>query len=200
MANKNEKNIIKISNKEIAEELIGDKKNFPKYVAPLLNLANRYSKGTTPRVVGQLTELMKECPEKTYEGWVEWYKRKHPRAIDNAKEKISEMIKKFKEALDSIDDEIIIKWVEDLTLDKTYTGLRFQEVIIKKVAELVKGDYRPATPGEEARGIDGIIGEAPVSVKPVTYKLKKELTEKIDAKIIYYEKKNSDLIIDISEF
>ncbi|MBA7692652.1 hypothetical protein ES703_101219 [subsurface metagenome] len=38
------KNIIKISNKEIAKELIGEKKNFPKYIAPLLNLANKFSK------------------------------------------------------------------------------------------------------------------------------------------------------------
>ena len=196
---KENKNIIKIKNREIVEELIGEKKNFPKYVAPLLNLANRYSKGTTPAVVGQLTELINECPEKTYEGWIKWYKNKHPGVMKDATEKIAQMVDKFKEVLDSINKETIEEWVEDLVLNKTYTGLRFQAVIIKKVANLLEKKYRLATPQEEAKGIDGIIGNVPISIKPITYKLKKELIEQIDAKIIYYEKVNSDIVVDISE-
>lgn len=196
---KNNQNIIKISNKEIIKELIGEKKDFPKYVAPLLNLANRYAQGTVPRVVGQLSELIQECPTNTYDGWVKWYKNKHPKAVENATEKISQMIDKFKEVLNSIDKKVIEEWAEDLVLSKTYAGLRFQGAIIKKVADFMKKKYRLATPEEEAKGIDGIIGNVPISIKPITYKLKKELTEEIGAKIIYYEKVNSDIVVDVSQ-
>jgi len=187
---------IKIKNEELVQELIGTKRDFPKYVRPLLNLANRYSKGTVPSVVGQMTELIKECPEKTYEEWVKWYKNKYPEALNNATEKISEMIDKFKRVLDSIDKNAIKSWVEDLVLDKTYVGLKFQEIIIKKVAGIVRNRYRLATPEEEARGIDGMIGNISVSVKPITYKTKDALTEKIEAKIIFYEKTKEGLEID----
>lgn len=59
---------IKISNKELIEELVGKKREFPKYATQLINLASRTAQATRPRVVGQMTELIKECPEKTYEG------------------------------------------------------------------------------------------------------------------------------------
>lgn len=191
--------MIKIRNEELIQELIGTKRDFPKYVAPLLNLANRYARGTVPNVVGQMTELIKECPEKSYAGWVKWYKSKHPETIDNATEKISEMIDEFKKALDLIDKDTIKNWVEDLVIDKTYIGLRFQEVIIKKVADIVRRTHRSATPEEEAKGIDGMIGEVPVSVKPITYKTKEDLKEKIKARIIFYDKTKEGLEIDADE-
>lgn len=46
-------------------------KEFPRYTTQILNLANQDAQGTRPRVVGQLSELIKECPDKTYEGGVE---------------------------------------------------------------------------------------------------------------------------------
>lgn len=198
----NSKNLIKLSNKEIAEELIGEKKEFPKYVKPLLNLANRFAQGTRPKIVGQMTELIKECPENTYEGWVKWYKSNYSENLKNATKKVGQMIDQFKIVLDSIDEKIMTKWVEDLTLDKTYIGLKLEKVIIKKIANLAKKNYRFATPQEEARGIDGFIGREAISVKPETYKTKDELIEKIEAKIIYYEKnkKDSSVKIDINEF
>ena len=45
-----------------------------------------------------------------------------------------------------------------------------------------------ATPEDEPKGIDGYSEEMPVSIKPVTYKTKAMLQEKIDAKMIYHEK------------
>ncbi|MGC9027863.1 MAG: MjaI family restriction endonuclease [bacterium] len=33
---------------------------FPKYVAPLTNLANQYAQGIRPKVVGQMSELILE--------------------------------------------------------------------------------------------------------------------------------------------
>ena len=50
---------VKISIEEIRRYLDIETPEFPKYAAPLINLANRFSQGTRPRVVGQMTELIR---------------------------------------------------------------------------------------------------------------------------------------------
>jgi len=187
---------IKIKNEELVKELIGEVKDFPLYTTQLINLANQNAQGTRPRVVGQLSELIKECPEKTYKGWKNWYLSKYPNAVENATERINAMMNHLKEAIKSIDKSMIKKWVEDLVLEKTFIGLRFQEAILKKVASIKNVNYRLAKPKEESRGIDGFIGDIPVSIKPTTYKTKDALREDIKAKIIFYNKTKSGLEID----
>jgi len=188
--------MIKIKNEELVKELIGEVKDFPLYTTQLINLANQNAQGTRPRVVGQLTELIQECPEKTYEGWKKWYLSKYPNAIENATGRINEMMNNLKNAIKSIDKSMIKKWVEDLVLEKTFVGLRFQEAILKKVASIKNTDYRLAEPKEESQGIDGFIGDMPVSIKPITYKTKDALREEIKAKIIFYNKTKSGLEIN----
>jgi len=188
--------MIKIKNEELVKELIGEVKDFPLYTTQLINLANQNAQGTRPRVVGQLTELIQECPEKTYEGWKKWYLSKYPNAIENATERINEMMNNLKNAIKSIDKSMIKRWVEDLVLEKTFVGLRFQEAILKKVASIKNTDYRLAEPKEESQGIDGFIGDMPVSIKPITYKNKDALREEIKAKIIFYNKTKSGLEIN----
>ena len=190
---------IKIKNEELIKELIGEIKNFPKYTTQLMNLANQNSQGTRPKVIGQLSELIQECPAKTYEGWKKWYLDKYPKAIDDATEKISLMIEKLKESIKLINKSMIRAWAEDLILEKTFIGLRFQEAILKKVAKIKNTTYRLSKSYEESIGIDGFIGKMPVSIKPITYKSKEMLKEKIDVGIIFYEKKKSGLDIDISK-
>lgn len=180
---------IKISNKELQTDLIGEREIFPKYASPLLNLANRFARATRPEVVGQMTELVK--PFRSYEEWKKWYLKNHPKEIETATDRMLKMLKKFKEIVNAmISDKSMVKsWVEDLILIQTYVGLKFQEVILKRIAKEVKKGYRLAIPKEESSGIDGFINSIPVSIKPSTYKLeKKRLEEKIKAKIVYYEK------------
>ncbi|MEA2113180.1 MAG: MjaI family restriction endonuclease [Patescibacteria group bacterium] len=191
--------IVKIKNKELIQELIGEVKEFPKYTTQLMNLANQNAQGTRPRVVGQLSELIKECPEKTYKGWKKWYLSKHPEAIKNAAGKINEMLKNLEKAIKLINKQMIREWVEDLVLEKTFIGLRFQEAILKKIASIKKANYRLANPKEESRGIDGFIGNIPVSIKPTTYKTKDALREEIKTKIIFYNKTKSGLKIDAGQ-
>lgn len=191
--------MIKIKNEELIRELIGEKKNFPKYTTQLVNLANQNAQGTRPRVVGQLSELIQECPEKNYQGWKNWYLKKHPQAVANATEKISEMVENLKTAIKLIDKSLVKEWVEDLVLEKTFVGLRFQEAILKKVAEIKNTNYRLALPREESLGIDGFIGEVPVSIKPISYKSKKALVEEIKTKMIFYNKTKSGLEIDADD-
>ena len=167
----------KNKNEELIQELIGEIKEFPRYTTQILNLANQNSQGTRPRVVGQLSELIKECPEKNYEGWKNWYLTKYPETIKNASEKINEMVNNLKEAIQKIDKKMVKRWVEDLVLEKTFIGLRFQEAILKKIANIKKEKYRLSNPQEELKGIDGFIGNTPVSIKPATYKTKNSLIE-----------------------
>ncbi|MFH1193970.1 MAG: MjaI family restriction endonuclease [bacterium] len=188
--------MLKIKNEELIQELIGDKNDFPKYTTQILNLANQNAQGTRPRVVGQLSDLINECPEKTYKGWKKWYLSKYPGVIENAADKINVMIENFKQAINLIDEKMVLKWVEDLVLEKTFIGLKFQAAILKKIASLQNKKYRLALPDEESRGIDGFIGDVPVSIKPATYKIKKGLSEQIECKIIFYEKTKDGLNID----
>ena len=119
---------IKIKNEELIRDLVGEVKDFPRYTTQIMNLANQNAQGTRPRVVGQLTELIKECPENTYEGWKKWYLAGHPDAIENATGRIHEMMIKLQDAIRGIDKEMIKKWVEDIRVKivfyrKTKSGL-----------------------------------------------------------------------------
>lgn len=164
-----------------------------------MNLANRFSGGTKPKVVGQMSELIKEFDGKTFKEWETWYLNKYPKAIDMAVGKIAQMLINFKDILGKTDESSIKEWVRDLVIIKTFVGLKNQEAILKSVAEYFKTDYRSAKPADESRGIDGFIGEKPVSIKPHTYLLKPELTDKIEAPIIFYEKTKAGLKISFSE-
>lgn len=177
-----------IKNSRITQDIAGKITEFPKYTSQLMNLANQNAQGTRPKVVGQLSDLIQECPKKTYQEWVNWYNKKTPTAIDDATEKVYEMIQNLNKAIKQIDKALVRKWVEDLVLTKTFVGLCFQESILKVIAERRWVNYRLATPIEESQNIDGYIGDIPVSIKPITYKTKNMLHENINIKIIYYEK------------
>lgn len=45
----------------------------------------------------------------------------------------------------------------------------------------------------------GFIGDIPVSIKPITYRTKNMLSEQIDCKFIFYDKKKDGISVDISE-
>jgi hypothetical protein len=77
--------------------------------------------------------------------------------------------------------------------------LRFREAILKKGTELLGTNYRLARPEEESRGIDGYIGDMPVSIKPHTYKVKALLPEHIEAKSVFYRKVDDGLEVDYGE-
>ncbi len=190
---------IKFSFEEIKKYLNAPIYDFPKHSTQILNLANQNAQATRPKVVGQLSELIKEFPGRHLEEWEEWYLRKHPEAIKIATDKIIEMVQNFKDVLNKIDRQLVENWVKDLVIVKTFIGLKFQEAILKKGAELLKTSYRFSTPEEESRGIDGFIDRLPVSIKPETYKIKKSLREKISVKIIFYKKIKDGVEIDYSE-
>jgi len=93
---------------------------------------------------------------------------------------------------------MVNKWAKDLILTKTFVGLCFQESILKKVAGMKNTSCRLATPEEESTGVDGDIGEKPVSITPLTYKTKKMYGELIEADIVYYDKKKDGIDIEFN--
>jgi len=190
--------IFTISNEEIAEELVGDTKIFPKYTTQILNLCNQNAQGTRPSVVGQMSELVQECPYKTYKEWRQWYLSRKPSAIADATQRIKTMVGNLRAAIVLIDDNMIKTWVEDLVIAKSFTGLHFQQAILSRVAKMKRTTFRIARPDEESKGIDGYIGQEKVSIKPETYKSKLGLPESIRVPIIYYEKLKDGIRIDAS--
>ncbi|WP_158211277.1 MjaI family restriction endonuclease [Myroides phaeus] len=186
---------LKISNAEIQEILSGKEYNFPKYTTQIMNLANSNAQGTRPKVVGQMSDLIQECPANKLEEWEEWYLKKHPNALENATEKVLAMVNNLKEVIFQIDEEMVAEWVKELVIVKTFTGLKFQEAILKTVASEKNTTYRLAKPHEESQGIDGLIGTVAVSIKPITYKVK-NLNENIEVPIIFYEKKSTGITVE----
>ena len=161
---------------------------FPKYTTQIINQSSMNMQATRPKVVGQMSDLIQECPTKSYEGWKEWYLEKYPDAIDKATDKAYEGVVNLRNAINEIDRDMVRAWVSDLVLTKTAEGLIFQEAILSYVADLENTTYRLAEPSEESKGIDGYIGNKPVQVKSITYTSKQALQEEIPVDIIYYDK------------
>lgn len=191
------------------ERLVADiDPDFPKYTTQIMNTANQNSQATRARVVGQMSELIEEFkeehPEGEYEDWEEFYYEEYngEERIEQATEKVFDMVVKMREAAEEIDKEMVRRWVEDLVLYKTYTGLgRNEEAIFEKLSEKYDLEYTRSTPAEESKGIDGYLGDQPVSIKPDTYQQKSRLQENIDVPIVYYEeyKSNDSLKLHLDE-
>jgi hypothetical protein len=185
-----------IKNARVTADVVGKVSEFPKYTTQIMNLANQNAQGTRPKVVGQMSELIEQCPKGNYEEWVKWYSEKMPRAVDDATEKVYGMVQNLAEAIKVIDKELVRKWAEDLVITKTFTGFCFQQSILKTIAEKKQVQHRRATPEEESKNIDGLIGNIPVQIKPITYKTKNMLHENIGVELIFYEKKKDGIIVE----
>jgi len=187
---------LKIPLNEVVSEVTGTVVEFPKYTTQIMNLANQNAGGTRPRVVGQLSELIQNIPEKSYQGWKSWYENNHAEKIDIAVNRVNEMVKNLKQAIELIDENMVREWIEDLMYTKTSEGFIYQEFILKYLSEKLNVKYRRSVSSEESKGIDGFVGETAISIKPSTYMNKKVfLAEKIEVKIVYYEKKGKNLLI-----
>lgn len=192
-----------IKNEKIVSYNESEKFDFPKYTSQLINWANQNAQGTRPAVVGQMSELFPEFTssdnEITIENWRKWYVEKHPDAINNATEKIFSQVQNLQNAIQLIDKEMVMQWVEDLVINKTFNGMYVQKAVLASLAEKRSTTYRLATPEEESIGIDGYVGNTPYSVKPDTYKTMGRLSETIDVKMIYYTKAKTGLKVEVEE-
>jgi hypothetical protein len=170
--------------------------DFPKYTTQLMNLANQNAQGTRPEVVGQMSELVREADPVSFSEWKQWYEERHPDALARATERIADHVEKLKQAIKAIDRDMIRDWVKDLVLIKTVEGLLIERAVLDYLAEVHDVDYTPATTAEESKGIDGYLGDVPVSVKPHTYKSKTSVKqETLSGHLILYRKTSKYLTI-----
>ena len=186
----------KISNDEVAGLSNAPQYKFPKYVTQVINLVNSNAGGTRPKVVGQMSELIKEFDGKSIDERIEWYTERYPNAVNDATDKIWNMYETMKAAFNAITKDMVENWVKDLVYGKTYCGLRFQTAIISAIASQMGKEWREANPDEEAQGIDGFIGDKPLQIKSSTYKLEAHLLESIEVPIVYYDKKKDGINIE----
>ncbi|NBP59256.1 MjaI family restriction endonuclease, partial [bacterium] len=84
--------------------------------------------------------------------------------IDSGK-KLFSMLQKFKDAINSLDEEDCIEYVKEVTYNKSVMGFSYEEIAIETVANYFNLPYRYSTEEEESQGIDGYVGEKPVQVK-----------------------------------
>jgi hypothetical protein len=185
-----------LSSKEVRELLIAPPPELPTYVSPILNLANRFASSTRLKVVGQMSDLIQEFDGRSLDEWAVWYQESHPDAIAKAVGLIRSKLTEFKLVIEKITDEMIELWVKDLVLVKTFIGLKFQEAILKKVAESTKLNYSLASPEQESKGIDGMIGIQEVTIKPSSWKELVIQREALQGVLIFYKKIDDGLEIE----
>jgi hypothetical protein len=168
---------------------------FPKYVSSIINYANATCKGTSPKNVGNMSELVRKHRPKSMDEWDKIYNDNFPFLIDAATRSIMDMIHKIRQAVDIIDDDMVRKWVYDLVVVKTYHGFMIQQEIIKFIGEKNGVSYQTMTsPEEESRGIDGYIDGIPVQIKPASNK--KNYRGNMEGEVYYYTKQTSSYKIE----
>lgn len=163
----------------------------------LQGLMSEYCKtASISRCVGQMSDLIQEFDGRSLEEWAVWYQERYPNAVAEAIQLIRNKLLDFKRVIDNVTDEMIELWVKDLVLVKTFIGLKFQEAILKKVADATGLDYSLSSPEQESRGIDGVIGNREVSIKPISWRDQVIQRENLQGILIYYQKTDEGLEIE----
>lgn len=174
---------------------------FDVYVKPLLNLANFYSKGTGPNgPVGSVNQTIRNLRPESYDEWVECYQKAKPEAVLAAAKLVRAKLDQLRAVAGAITDDHIQAWVEDLVLPKTYRGFVIQQLVLDALGARYDLPTTPGTAKDEPKGIDGFLGNQPVSIKPESYKNDPKKLERIKAPIVFYKvtKGNKGLVLDAS--
>ena len=159
--------------------------NYPLYYYRFINDAHEMSRATTPKYVGKVHTLFKERKFRYLGEWVKWHNSKYPGCVGKAVNKIWDILesagidKKCKREY----RRYIKKFVENLLYNQTYTGLKIQEVILMKISKIMKQKYKWSDACDDSLGIDGFVGDIPISIKPSSNKVAK----KAGTKRVYYD-------------
>lgn len=74
----------KITNEDVAALSDAAIYKFPKYTTMIVNMVNGIAQATRPKVVGQMSDLIREFDGQTLEEWIAWYNERMPNAINEA--------------------------------------------------------------------------------------------------------------------
>ncbi len=183
-------------------ELLRKKKiDYPKYLYNHINVACTQRGATSWRKVGKLHAMHRDKKGgfRTLGEWRNYYLKRYPGAIKEATSLIMEdfdMLEVSK-MIRAMVQHYVEEFVENLLIDQTFRGLKIQEIILRKTTEVFdKSGYTWSTDKEDGRGIDGYVGNIPVSIKPDSCNLKKAS----GVKLITYKinEKKSELSFTVS--
>jgi hypothetical protein len=165
---------------------------FSEHISHFLNYANRYGYGTRDDVVGFTSNMIREYEPTSLEEWKKKHLLKYRNWRSKARKRIKSKLNEYSQIINSIDDKIIDDWIEDLVYLKTYQGYRIEKLIRLHLGREYNAYTRKPTVDEEKKGIDGYVGECPISVKPKGYP-RKNLKENLNGVLILYELKSGVL-------
>jgi len=205
----NKYNTIKLDIKEIRQllgkdicmrDLFNDYSlDMPKYVYPIINQAAMMSGACYTRNIGHLHSLIKTRKFRSLKEWKRWYTKRYSDNIKTAIDKLYNCVLKLMYNITEKNVKILKKgksnlkkycqmFVENLIFEKTFVGLKVQEIIFKKVSEIMKKDFTWSNTKDDSSGIDGYINKIPISIKPKSCKIAKKPGVK---RIIYSINSNS---------
>lgn len=188
---------------EVDVEFTAVDEEFATHVRPLLNEANDTAQSTRPENVGQVSDMFDRDEFQSIEQWREWYlNSNHERdelkdplsgktgedLIEEATDSTWEKIQEYRRVLEEIERETVKRWIEELVLIKTPEGLTHEGEVLEHLADEYDMELTDSSADEESQGIDGYLGEKPVSVKSAEYATnsRREEIEDIDHPIILY--------------
>ena len=193
MAKKKKKRKGTLINSDDAKNLYTTNKtpNLRKYVPSMLNQVNGWAKGTRPENVGMVSQVIKEFRKEYPNGTLDDWKKYHEslEGINGIGQSVKDIRAKLNDVLsnlNSVTDDDIRRWVENLTYEKTYTGLSAQEQILSQIATNMGKKYRLGDAEDEKKGIDGYINDKPLQIKSSSYRNKNK-QEKFPCPIIFYD-------------
>ena len=167
--------------------------SLPKYVYSFINKSNELSKACGTHNVSHLHTLIKRRKFRTINEWKKWYINRYPDSVETAVSKSYDLIIEAIKNISGKETKISTKgkkqirkfcnqFVENLMFEKTFVGLKVQEVILSKLSEIMSEKSVWASPEDDSSGVDGYVGNIPISIKPKSCKLAKKAGVK---RIIY---------------
>lgn len=183
---------------DVLSDLLGvPSPEFPKYTKFIINQANVWSQATRPKRVGKVSELFPSFREENPHGgvseWEDWYEERYPGIIEDATQRTWRLVQKIVAAAPMISEGMVRRWIRDLIVAKTYSGLSVQGIILEKMAKSLKLSYKEASPDEEKYGIDGYVGKVPISVKPGDFDVSGSRNTPVFGVLVRYEFEGDEL-------
>ncbi|MBR4052460.1 MAG: MjaI family restriction endonuclease [Alistipes sp.] len=180
-----------------------------KYQSEILNLVNKHGRGNDAKIVGMVSQVIKDYRANTDEPSLDGWKQYHQgladiRGIDAGVESNWIKFQEMKNAIDLIDKDTIQYWLENLVYNKTFAGLQAQDIVLNDIANRLtkeKGDeysYRNGDSDDEKAQIDGYI-IAPdnkvcgLQVKSDTYKSHNTIEGIAPVQYVYYNLNANEL-------
>lgn len=183
--------------------LINQTPKMSKYVPSFLNQVNGWAGGTKPDNVGMVSQVIKEFRNANPNGTLEDWKQYHSNLgdIKGIAQSVIDIRAKLDDVLNnlnSISDDDIRKWVENLTYEKTYSGLSAQEQILSEIATDLGKNYQLGDANDEKKGIDGYVNGKPLQIKSSSYRNKNKL-EKFSCPIVFYDLTQEGIVFDYND-